>query len=412
MSESFDTVVIGGGIVGMATAKALLERARRGLVVLEAEQKLAEHQTGRNSGVIHSGIYYKPGSLKATLCAAGREDMFRFCAERGIKHERCGKIIVATEEREIAALDELERRGRANGLTRVKRCGPEELREREPHVAGIAGLIVGETGIVKYATVLEQMALCVAELGGQVRRGSPVLDVAGREGGFIVTTPQGEIFCRNLVNCAGAQCDRIARMCGVDGAGGVQIIPFRGEYYDLLEHRRGLVKDLIYPVPDARYPFLGVHFTRATDGTVEAGPNAVLAFARTGYTRDVVSPEDMGELLAFPGFWKMAKQHWRMGVMEMHRSISEAAFVKALQKLIPEIRAEDVTPGRAGIRAQALDETGKLLDDFRLVEREGMLHVLNAPSPAATASLAIGRYLAEAADRVFRGRGRAMISVA
>jgi L-2-hydroxyglutarate oxidase len=301
----------------------------------------------------------------------------------------------------LPALDELERRGRANGLTRVRRCGQGELREREPHVAGIAGLEVGETGIVRYASVLEEMAKVVMELGGEVRRGARVADVAVRPNGFVLDTPQGEIAAKNIVNCAGAQCDRIARMCGAETD--VQIIPFRGEYYDLLPHRRGLVKDLIYPVPDARYPFLGVHFTRATDGMVEAGPNAVLAFARNGYTRDIVSPEDMGQLLSFPGFWKMSRQHWRMGVMEMRRSLSEAAFVKALQKLIPEIRSEDVTPGRAGIRAQALDINGKLLDDFRLAEGPGMLHVLNAPSPAATASLAIGKSLAETAQRVFRG---------
>lgn len=400
MTDTYDIAIIGGGIVGMATAMALLKGERQSLVVLEAEHELAAHQTGRNSGVIHSGIYYKPGSLKATMCAAGREAMFQFCADRGIKHERCGKIIVATEEREILALNELERRGRANGLTKVKRVGPEEMRKREPHVAGIAGLEVGETGIVRYATVLAEMAKVVGELGGQVRLGSRVSGIDVRRGGFVIQTPQGEVVCANLVNCAGAQCDRIAAMCGMET--GVQIIPFRGEYYDLLPHRRGLVKHLIYPVPDARYPFLGVHFTRATDNTVEAGPNAVLAFARHGYTRDIVSPEDMGQLLGFPGFWKMARQHWRMGVMEMHRSLSEAAFVKALQKLIPEIRSEDVTPGRAGIRAQALDVNGKLLDDFRLAEGPGMLHVLNAPSPAATASIAIGESLAQSARRTFR----------
>lgn len=401
MNDSFNIAIIGGGIVGMATAMALLKSGTRSLVVLEAEHELAAHQTGRNSGVIHSGIYYKPGSLKATLCAAGREAMFRFCADRGITHERCGKIIVATSARELPALDELERRARANGLVRVRRCGPHELREREPHVAGIAGLEVGETGIVRYASVLEEMAKVVRERGGEVRMGSRATQVVSRPGGFVIETPRGEVIAANIVNCAGAQCDRIARMCGMETD--VQIIPFRGEYYDLLPHRRSLVKHLIYPVPDPRYPFLGVHFTRATDGTVEAGPNAVLAFARNGYTRDDVSPEDMGQLLGFPGFWKMARQHWRMGVMEMHRSLSEAAFVKALQKLIPEIRSEDVTPGRAGIRAQALDSTGKLLDDFRLVEGPRMLHVLNAPSPAATASIAIGQKLAAAAERVFRG---------
>jgi (S)-2-hydroxyglutarate dehydrogenase len=400
MADSFDIAIIGGGIVGMATAKALLESRPRSLIVLEAERELAAHQTGRNSGVIHSGIYYKPGSLKATLCAAGREAMIRFCSDRGIRHERCGKVIVATEERELPALDELERRARANGLNQVRRCSPGQLREREPHIAGIAGLEVGETGIVRYATVLEEMGKLVAELGGRVRLGARVLDIAVRPRGFVLTTPQGELSCANIVNCAGAHCDSIARMCGLET--GIQIIPFRGEYYDLLPHRRHLVKHLVYPVPDARYPFLGVHFTRATDNTVEAGPNAVLAFARDGYTRDIVSPEDLGRLLSFPGFWAMARRHWRMGIMEMRRSLSEASFVRALQKLVPEIRSEDVTPGRAGIRAQALDVNGNLLDDFRLAEGPGMLHVLNAPSPAATASLAIGKSLADAAGRVFR----------
>lgn len=404
---AYGIAVIGGGIVGMASAMALLMRgvagglARAGsrpLVVLEAEERLATHQTGRNSGVIHSGLYYKPGSLKAKFCVEGKDLMYRFCEEQGVRHERCGKIVVATHAGELAALEELERRGKANGLVGVKRCSAEELREHEPHVSAIAGLHVPETGIVHYPEVTAAMAKVVQKHGGEVRRGSRVVSVTRDGDGFVVGTSAGEIRCGAIVNCGGLQCDRIARLCGVEP--GVRIIPFRGEYYDLLPHAAKYCKNLIYPVPDARFPFLGVHFTRAVDGLVEAGPNAVLALAREGYDWKTVNPEDIGNYLGYSGFWKMAGKYWKMGMMEMRRSLSRELFVEAMQTLIPEVKNEDVTPGRAGVRAQAVDADGKLIDDFRIVEGPGMVHVLNAPSPAATASIAIGRHVAGVVERV------------
>jgi len=395
----YDVAVIGGGIVGMATAKALIEMGRGPVVVLEAEKSLGEHQTGRNSGVIHSGIYYKPGSLKAKLCAEGREAMFRFCDERKIRHERCGKVIVATRPEQIPALDELERRGKANGLS-PRRATKEEINEREPHVACVAGLIVEETGIVKFAEVLRSMGALVGELGGEVRTGSRVRGIARDGALFVIETESGEVRAKNLVNCAGLHCDRIARMAGADP--GLAIIPFRGEYYDLVEAKRGLCKDLIYPVPDPRFPFLGVHLTRATDGTVEAGPNAVLAMKREGYFKTSFSLGDVASLLGYGGFWRMASRHMKTGMFEMYRSLVKSAFVRAVQELVPEVTGADLEPGRAGVRAQAVEPTGALVDDFRIVPGEAMLHVLNAPSPAATASLAIGKYVAESATRVFR----------
>lgn len=381
----------------MATAAELLARGRR-VIVLEAETELAEHQTGRNSGVIHSGLYYKPGSFKARLCAEGREAMFQFCAEQDIAHERCGKVVVATKPELLVMLDELERRGRANGLSPV-RMTAEEIKEHEPHVACLAGLFVKETGIVKYAHVLKALARLVEQRGGEVRLGARVVGI-GKDATFIVQTERAELRAKNLVNCAGLQCDRIARMAGAEVD--LTIIPFRGEYYDLVESRRALCKNLIYPVPDPRYPFLGVHLTRAPDGQVEAGPNAVLAWKREGYTKSDFSLDDMLDLLGFRGFWQMATRHMRTAVFEMHRSLSKPAFVRAVQELVPEVRAEDLVPGRAGVRAQAMLPDGTLVDDFRFSEGPGMLHVLNAPSPAATASLAIAKHIANAGERVFR----------
>jgi L-2-hydroxyglutarate oxidase len=392
-----DVAVIGGGIVGMATAAELLSRGRR-VVVLEAETELGEHQTGRNSGVIHSGIYYKPGSFKARLCAEGREAMFAFCEEHGIAHERCGKVIVATRPELVRMLDELERRGRANGLEPV-RMSAEEIEEHEPHVSCLAGLFVKETGIVKFRDVLHTLAKLVVERGGEVKKGARVEAIARDGHDFILRTKDDEIRAGNLVNCAGLQCDRIARMAGADPD--LTIIPFRGEYYDLVEERRSLCKNLIYPVPDPRFPFLGVHLTRAPDGQVEAGPNAVLAWKREGYTKSDFSLDDMMELLGFRGFWQMASRHMKTAVFEMHRSLSKPAFVRAVQELVPDVRSEDLVPGRAGVRAQAVLPDGTLVDDFRFVEGAGMLHVLNAPSPAATASLAIAKHIATAAERVF-----------
>lgn len=399
VQHEHDVVVIGGGIVGMATACQLLAERRRDLVVLEAEPTLGEHQTGRNSGVIHSGAYYKPGSLKATLCREGREAMYRFCEERGIEHERCGKVIVATTREEIPRLDRIEQRARQNGLDPV-RAGAGEIHEREPHVRCVAGLFIRETGIVRYADVLRSMADLVHERGGEVRTSARVSAIRREGRSFVVTTPAGVVRAKNLVNCAGLQSDRIARLAGA--AVELRIIPFRGEYYDLVPERRGLCSNLIYPVPDPAFPFLGVHLTRATDGTVEAGPNAVLAFKREGYRFSTFSADDVIDTLEFPGFWKMATRHARTGLFEMYRSLSKSAFVRSVRALVPAVRPEDLVVGRAGVRAQAVEPDGTLVDDFRIVSGDAMLHVLNAPSPAATASLAIGRYIARKTARVFR----------
>jgi len=399
MTRILDVAVIGGGVVGMATATELLAMGKRPLAVLEAEAELGLHQTGRNSGVIHSGIYYKPGSLKAKLCAAGREAMFAFCKERGILHERCGKVIVATSEAELPQLDVLYERGLANGLA-PQRWPAERIKEREPHVACVAGLYVGETGIVKFSSVLTALGDLVQERGGEVIRNARVTAIARDGDAFVLETPAGTIRAKNIVNCAGLHSDRIARMAGADPK--LAIIPFRGEYFDLVPEKRGLCKHLIYPVPDPRFPFLGVHLTRATDGTVEAGPNAVLAMKREGYTKTSFSLSDVGSLLGYGGFWRMASRHMRTGMFEMYRSLVKSAFVRAVQQLVPEVTSKDLVPGRAGVRAQAVEPTGALVDDFRIVSGEAMLHVLNAPSPAATASLAIGKYVAEAAARVFR----------
>ncbi|MBX3228445.1 MAG: L-2-hydroxyglutarate oxidase [Labilithrix sp.] len=399
MSELQDVAVVGGGIVGMASACELLATPSRKVVVLEAEATLGEHQTGRNSGVIHSGAYYKPGSLKATLCREGREAMYTFCAERGITHERCGKVIVATRPEEVPALRRIEERARANGLAPV-RSSASEVREHEPHVRCVEGLFIEETGIVRYADVLRSMADLVRERGGEVRTGARVTAIHRDGTSFVVTTTAGEVRAKNLLNCAGLQSDRVARLAGAEVD--LRIIPFRGEYYDLVPARRGLCKNLIYPVPDPSFPFLGVHLTRAPDGSVEAGPNAVLAFKREGYRFGDVSFDDVVEYLEFSGFWKLVTRHARTGVYEVYRSLSKAAFVRSVQALVPEVRAEDLVVGRAGVRAQAVEPDGSLVDDFRIVAGPAMLHVLNAPSPAATASLAIAKHIVNEADRVFR----------
>jgi L-2-hydroxyglutarate oxidase len=392
-----DVAIIGGGIVGLATALKLADRAR--LVVLEAEDDVARHQTGHNSGVIHSGLYYKPGSHKARNCAEGREAMYHFCADHGIPHERCGKVVVATEERELPALDELERRGIANGLAGLRRLTGEQLPEYEPHVRGVAGLHVPETGIVDYAVVARKYAELVTRAGGTIVTGARVTRVERRGGEIVLTTPRGEFVAGNLINCGGLQSDRVARLCGLDP--GVQIVPFRGEYYALAPEKRYLVRALIYPVPDPRFPFLGVHFTKTVHGEIEAGPNAVLAFRREGYSRWQVSPADMLSLLRYGGFWRMASKYWRTGLGEMARSFSKRAFYHALRRLVPELEYADIRPFGSGVRAQAVEPSGALVDDFRFVQAERMIHVLNAPSPAATASLSIGGTIAEMAVKAF-----------
>jgi L-2-hydroxyglutarate oxidase len=400
-----DVAVVGAGAVGLATAAALARGTTASVVVLEAEDRVAAHQTGHNSGVVHSGLYYRPGSLKARLCAAGREALYRFCAERGLPHERCGKVVVATRPEELPGLDELERRGRANGLAGLARLSPGALREREPHAAGIAALYVPDTGIADFAAVAGAHAEQVREAGGEVRTRARLLAVRRDGEALALETAAGVVRARGLVNCAGLQSDRVARLCGSHP--GVAIVPFRGEYHALVAERRHLVRHLIYPVPDPRFPFLGVHLTRTIGGGVEAGPNAVLAFAREGYRKRDVSARDLAELLAWPGFWRMAARHAAKGLGEAWRSHSRAAFVAALRRLVPELRASDVAPAGAGVRAQALAPDGRLVDDFHVVDGERAIHVLNAPSPAATASIAIGEAIAARAGERFGLRRRA-----
>jgi (S)-2-hydroxyglutarate dehydrogenase len=397
--KCYDVAVIGGGIVGLATALTLTSRYRLSLIVVEAEDRIAAHQTGHNSGVIHSGLYYKPGSLKAANCVAGREAMYRFCQENGVAHERCGKIVVALDPGQLPALDELERRGRANGLQGIQRLDAAGLRDYEPHVAGIAGLHVPETGIVDYKQVAEVYARKVREQGGDILLSARLRHCHRRTDELILETTRGPVHSKHLINCGGLQCDRIARMCGVDPQ--LQIIPFRGEYYELKRSRWPLVRNLIYPVPDPRFPFLGVHFTRMIHGGVEAGPNAVLAFRREGYHFGSFELRDVVEMARFPGFWRMASKYWRTGLGEMRRSLSKIAFWRALRRLLPALAMDDLHPAGAGVRAQAVEPTGALVDDFRIREAERMIHVLNAPSPAATASLSIGKAIAEIAERHF-----------
>lgn len=398
-SQCHDIVIVGGGIVGLATALALSGRTRASLMIIEAEDRLAAHQTGNNSGVIHSGLYYRPGSLKARNCVEGREAMYRFCQEHGIAHDRCGKIVVATREEELPALEELERRGTANGLKGLKRLSPEEIREHEPHASGVAGLLVPETGIVDFVQVVSAYAKVFTERGGEIRKSTRLTGLRVMESEFMLRTSSGEIRCRHLINCAGLQCDRVAQMCGIDP--NLKIVPFRGEYYELAPGRRSLVRNLVYPVPDPEFPFLGVHFTRMIQGGVEAGPNAVLAFQREGYRKTSFSLADALDTFLYSGFQRMAIRYWKMGFGEFYRSLSKAAFVRALQRLIPELGLGDLHPAGAGVRAQAIEPDGKLVDDFRIVQGDGMIHVLNAPSPAATASLSIGETLAEIALKSF-----------
>jgi L-2-hydroxyglutarate oxidase len=398
---SYDVAIIGGGIVGVAAALSLVQQHSLSVCIIETENELAFHQTGHNSGVIHSGLYYKPGSRKARNCTEGRDLMYDYCERNGIAHERCGKIVVASSDEEIAMLDTLYERGSANGLTGIKKLTREELHEYEPHVAGLRGLFVPQTGIVHYPDVVRSFAELVRNHGGDIRTGTKFTGITAKNGILTLETTGGEIQSRSLINCAGLHCDDVARLCGIDVD--IRIVPFRGEYYELKKEKQYLVRNLIYPVPDPRYPFLGVHFTRMIRGGVEAGPNAVLALKKEGYSKTDISFGDVVAMIAFPGFWKMARQHYRMGFEEFRRSFSKQLFVRALQKLVPEITENDVVPSGSGVRAQALDRNGKLLDDFYIKETDRMIHVLNAPSPAATASLSIGRTIGSmAASRLQR----------
>jgi (S)-2-hydroxyglutarate dehydrogenase len=390
--ERVDVVVVGAGIVGLATARAIqLAHPGATVRVLDKESGTGRHQSGRNSGVIHAGVYYAPGSEKARLCTAGRISMVEFCREHGVDHEVCGKVVVATDEAERGRLAELERRCRANGV-RVELIGAEQLREIEPHVAGVAALRVLDTGIADYPGVCRTLADQIQAAGGVLTLNTAVVAGHERGEGLVVETTNGEVSARRVVTCAGLQADRVAvAISGPDGAAGLRIVPFRGEYFELTPTRSHLVRTLIYPVPDPQFPFLGVHLTRGIAGHVHAGPNAVLALAREGYSWREIELHDVRDTLAFPGFRKLAAKFWRYGASEMARSFSKRRFTTALRRLVPEIAVHDLVRAPAGVRAQAVSSDGALVDDFAFQQTGRALHVLNAPSPAATASLEIGR---------------------
>ncbi len=392
-SEPVDLAIVGAGIIGLATAhRYIAKHPGQSVLILERESGFAHHQTGRNSGVLHSGIYYAPGSMKAELAVAGRSAMVDFCRERGIDHEVCGKVIVATRDDEIERLRALSGRAELNGLS-AELIDAGRLTEIEPHCNGIEALYVPSTGIVSYSKVCEALRIEIEESGGSVRFDTSVLNVEESEVGARVSTSGGEIFARFLVNCAGLRCDQVAGM--VNAAEGNRIVPFRGEYYELVPERSHLVKGLIYPVPDPSFPFLGVHLTRMIDGSIHAGPNAVLALSREGYRWRDVQPSQILEHVTNRGLWKLARKYWRTGAGEVWRSLNKAAFVRALQRLVPEIESKDLEASPAGVRAQAMDANGELLDDFAITRSGNSLHVINAPSPAATASLEIGGRIVE-----------------
>ena len=393
MSDQYDVAIIGGGIVGLATALGLLEaKPEIRLVVLEKEAKVGQHQTGHNSGVVHTGVYYKPGSLKAKLCVEGLRQMRTFCETEELAYQQYGKVLVAVDQGEVPALEEIHRRGVANGVEGLRELDPAGIREFEPHAIGVAGLHVPGTASVDYQQIAEAMARRLENQGAAVRLNAEALSIANRGSQITISTTAGDVQAGYLVNCAGLQCDRVARMAGADPQ--VQIVPFRGEYYEIKDERAYLVNGMIYPVPDPRFPFLGVHFTKTVTGAVEAGPNAVLALSREGYRWGSLDTGDFWETLRNPGLWVVARKYWKTGIGEMVRSASSRAFVAALQRLVPAIRVDDVVRAGAGVRAQAMDRAGNLLDDFAVEESPRALHVLNAPSPAATASLAIGEHLA------------------
>lgn len=392
----YGVIVIGGGIVGLATAYNILQkRPKTRLLLIEKELSLAAHQTGNNSGVIHSGIYYRPGSLKALNCIGGYRKLIDFCDREGVPYELCGKIIVATREEHLVNLDMLYERGVKNGLASLKLLKKEELHDYEPHVRGIAGIHVPQTGIIDYKLVSAKYAENITRNGGEVKLGCKVIGIRSSNDSLVVESTMGDFETSVMVNCAGLYSDKVARY--TSGTIDVKIVPFRGEYYKIAPEKQHLVRNLIYPVPDPNFPFLGVHFTRMIGGGIEAGPNAVLAFAREGYRKTQIRPSELIETLAWPGFRKVASKYWRTGLGEMYRSFSKAAFTRALQELVPEIREKDLVPGGSGVRAQACDRNGGLLDDFLILDNRNAINVCNAPSPAATSSLAIGDTVSELA---------------
>ena len=392
-AQSFDVIVIGGGIVGLASAYSLLEQnAGLRLVVIEKENTLGAHQTGRNSGVIHSGLYYKPGSLKAQNCQNGYKLLLEFCAKEEVAYEICGKIVVATKTEEFSRLEELAIRGKANGLSRIRHLSESEIKDHEPHCAGRRGLFVPETGIIDYKQMCEKLVVRITALGGEILLGEKIESISSSLGRQRVSTSHSSYDSKVVVVCAGLQADRLASK--MDRNLDLRILPFRGEYFSLKPSAQKLVKNLIYPTPDPAFPFLGVHFTRMIDGSIECGPNAVLALAREGYLKTDFSIRDIWETITWPGFRHVARRHWRTGLGEYKRSIFKSAFVTALQRLVPEITKDDLVPAAAGIRAQACSRDGGLLDDFEIRTIGSTVHICNAPSPAATASLSIGQHVA------------------
>ena len=398
-SEKYDIAIIGGGIVGLATGLALKSQfPQHSLAILEKEPKLADHQTGNNSGVIHAGIYYKPGSYKAKLCVEGARLIMEFCEENGVRYDRCGKLIVATGDDEVPRLQTLYERGLANGISGLEMVGPGRIQEIEPHARAVRALYSSNTAITDYRAVAEAMAKRITGAGGNIFLSSQVRAIRRSGDLFHLETERRSVQCRYVINCSGLFADRIARMMGVRPD--VRLIPFRGEYYSLGPECR-LVRGLIYPVPDPEFPFLGVHFTKRIQGGYEAGPNAVLAFAREGYKLTNISCKDLFEMFSFAGFWAMAWKYWRTQVYELYRSVSRRAFLHALQKLVPELQDKDLEPGGSGVRAQIVTAEGSLVDDFLIVDAPNAINVLNAPSPAATASIAIGRHIAGLASKSF-----------
>ncbi len=390
-----DVAIVGGGIVGLAVGYLFGVRfPDKKVVIIEKESQVGQHQTGHNSGVLHTGIYYKPGSYKAKNCSRGKRLMEQFCQDNGIPFERCGKIIVATQESELKALHMIHERGLANGV-RCSLASEGELKELEPHVRGIKGLRVPDAGIIDYVVVAQKLAEKIASQGGAVLTNTALTGAVAATDGTVLQTTAGDIAARLVINCAGLQSDRVARLLGA--APKVKIIPFRGEYYKLKGQAKTLCRNLIYPVPNPEFPFLGVHFTRMVSGEVECGPNAVLAFAREGYSKTTVDLRDLSETLVYPGFLKFISKHLGMGLAEMWRSLYKGAFVRSLQQLIPEVRSQDLEPGGAGVRAQAISDDGRFVDDFVIEESRGVVNVLNAPSPAATSSLSLAEYIVDRA---------------